>query len=92
MNAALIGLGMVSSTYGEALRKSSLVDLKTIYAPSLDSQERFLCAFPDVCASTARDAQDIADDPDVDFVIVTTPPNARRAIVETLAAGGKPIL
>lgn len=92
MKAALIGLGMVSRTYGEALRASDSVSLASAYAPSLDSQERFICAFPDVCDRIARDVQEIADDPDVDFVIVTTPPNARREIVERLAAAGKPIL
>ena len=92
MRAALIGLGMVSKTYGEALRASDRITLRSAYAPSLDSQERFLCAFPDVCARIARDVQEIADDPEVDFAVVTTPPNARRSIVETLAAAGKPIL
>lgn len=92
MKAALVGLGMVSRTYGEALRASDSVSLASAYAPSLDSQERFICAFPDVCDRIARDVQEIADDPDVDFVIVTTPPNARWEIVECLAAAGKPIL
>lgn len=92
MKAALIGLGMVSRTYGEALRASRRVTLHSAFAPSLDSQERFLCTFPDICTRIAASVQDIADDPDVDFAIVTTPPNARRQIVETLAAAGKPIL
>ena len=92
MRAALIGLGMVSATYGEAFRNSKKVALDCVYAPSLDSQERFLCAFPDVCQRVAKDVQEIADDPNVDFAIVTTPPNARREIVEALAAAGKPIL
>lgn len=92
MRAALIGLGMVSRTYGSAFRNSSRVSLHSAYAPSLDSQERFLCDFPDVCDRMARSVQEIADDPKVDFAIVTTPPNARRQIVETLAAAGMPIL
>jgi predicted dehydrogenase len=90
--AAIIGLGMVSKTYGAAFRNSDRVSLRSAYAPSLDSQERFLCTFPDVCDRMASSVQDIADDPDIDFAIVTTPPNARRQIVETLAAAGKPIL
>ncbi|MEM6384976.1 MAG: Gfo/Idh/MocA family oxidoreductase [Pseudomonadota bacterium] len=92
MKAALIGLGMVSQTYGAAIRASQTVSLKSAFAPSLESQERFICAFPDICAELARDVQQIADDPEVDFAIVTTPPNARREIVEMLAAAGKPIL
>ncbi len=92
MQAALIGLGMVSKTYGEAFRASETVRLRSAYAPSLDSQERFICAFPDVCAQIAQSVQHIADDPEIDFAIVTTPPNVRRKIVEILAAAGKPIL
>lgn len=90
--AALIGLGMVSKTYGAAIRNSDTVQLAAAYAPSLDSQERFICAFPDVCSRIAPSVRDIADDPAIDFAIVTTPPNARREIVEILAAAGKPIL
>ncbi len=92
MRAALIGLGMVSRTYGDAFRNSTKVSLHSAFAPSLDSQEKFICAFPDVCMRIAKDVQDIADNPEVDFAIVTTPPNARRGIVEILAAAGKPIL
>ncbi len=92
MRAGLIGLGMVSRTYGEAFRNSRKVALHSAFAPSLESQERFLCDFPEVCDRIAKNVQDIADNPDIDFAIVTTPPNARRQIVETLAAAGKPIL
>ncbi len=92
MQAALIGLGMVSRTYGDAFRNSSKVSLHSAYSPSLDSQERFLCEFPDVCKRISQGVQEIADNPEVDFAIVITPPNARRQIVETLAAAGKPIL
>lgn len=92
MNAALIGLGMVSTTYGEAFRASKKVALRSAFAPSLDSQEKFILTFPDVCSRFTGSIQQIADDPDVAFAIVTTPPNARREIVEVLAAAGKPIL
>ena len=92
MRAALIGLGMVSRTYGEAFRATKKVSMQSAFAPSLESQEQFLCAFPDVCGRIAGSVQEIADDPAVDFAIVTTPPNARQEIVETLAAAGKPIL
>ena len=92
MRAALIGLGMVSKVYGAAFRNSTSVSLHSAYAPSLESQERFLCAFPDVCDRMAASVQEIADDPLVDFAIVTTPPNARADIVAILAAAGKPIL
>ncbi|MEO1313383.1 MAG: Gfo/Idh/MocA family oxidoreductase, partial [Pseudomonadota bacterium] len=51
-----------------------------------------LAAHPGLGAKGAQSVQDIADDPAIDFVIVTTPPNARSEVVHPLAAAGKPIL
>lgn len=91
MRAGLIGLGMVTRTYGDALRNSELVDLDLVYARSADSREAFLNDWSDLGATAARSVEEIAAS-DVDFVILTTPPNARGDIVEILAKAGKPIL
>ncbi|MGJ8585536.1 MAG: Gfo/Idh/MocA family protein [Marinosulfonomonas sp.] len=93
---ALIGLGMVSSVYVDALnRLSGKLELHGVLANSAKSQDAFLekhaAALPKGCRGYSS-VKDIAADPDVDFVIVTTPPNARRDIVETLAKAGKHIL
>lgn len=90
--AALIGLGMVAQTYADAFRNSRKVALHSVYSRSLESQEKFLLSFPDVCSCVAASVEDIANDPDIDFVILATPPNARRDIVETLAKAQMPIL
>ena len=92
MQAALIGLGMVSGTYGEAIRNSDKVSLATVYAPSKDSRENFTLNFVDVCDVYAESLAEIADNPDIDFVIISTPPNARIEIVQLMAEAGKPIL
>lgn len=92
MQAAMIGLGMVSRTYGEAIRNSDKVSLATVYAPSKDSREDFTIDFVDVCDSYAESLEEIAADPDIDFVILATPPNARIEIVQMMAEAGKPIL
>ncbi len=91
MKCALIGLGMVSKTYADAIRNSQSVDLSLVHARSADSRRAFLDAFPGLGAQEATSVEEIAAS-DVDFVIVTTPPNARDAIVRTLVAAGKPIL
>ena len=91
MRAALIGLGMVSRTYGDAIRNSGSVSLSSVYAPSPDSRVAFLTEWQDLNAVAAGSVAEIAAS-DVDFVIVTTPPNAREDIVVTLTAAGKPIL
>lgn len=91
MKVALIGLGMVSDTFGDAIANSDAVDLSLVYARSADSRARFLAKWPDLGAAAAGSVSEIAAS-DVDFVIVTTPPNARAEIVAELAAAGKPVL
>ncbi|NNE87381.1 MAG: Gfo/Idh/MocA family oxidoreductase [Silicimonas sp.] len=92
MQAALIGLGMVSRTYGEAIRNSQKVSLKSVYATNKDSREDFTIDFVDVCDTYAECLAEIAEDPEIDFVILATPPNARIEIVQLMAEAGKPIL
>ena len=91
MRAALIGLGMVSRTYGDALRNSKTVSLACVHARSSESRASFLKKWPDLEATAADSVAEIAAS-DVDFVILTTPPNARADIVAALAQAGKPIL
>ena len=88
--AALIGLGMVSDTFADALARSDRVTLAAVHARSAESRAAFVARHPGPCA-VARLAE-VAEDPSIDFVILATPPNARSEIVATLAAAGKPIL
>jgi predicted dehydrogenase len=91
MKVALIGLGMVSRTYADAIRNSGAVELAGVCARSEASRERFLSVNADLGAR-AMTVDEIAADPGVGFAILTTPPNARAEIVGKLAAAGKPIL
>ena len=90
MKTALIGLGMVASTYADALPKISGLTLKGVFARSPDSRSTYLNANPG--PQSYQSVDDIASDPDIDFVIITTPPNARLELVRPLAAAGKHIL
>ena len=60
MRAALIGLGMVSRTYGDALRKSKTVSLASVYARSPESRAAFLSDWPGLGATAAESVADIA--------------------------------
>ena len=91
MRAALIGLGMVAGTYVDAIRTSKSVSLDLVYARTPEGRARFLADWPDLGARQASSVAEIAAS-DVDFVIVTTPPNARAEIVDAMVAAGKPIL
>lgn len=90
MKTALIGLGMVSSTYADALPKISGLELKGIHARSPRSRADYLANHPGPVEYSS--VEEIAQDPEIDFVILTTPPDARIEIVETLAKAGKHIL
>ncbi len=90
MKTALIGLGMVSTTYADALPKIDGLTLKGVHSRSPESRSDFLMKYPGPIEYTSVD--EIAGDDEIDFAIVTTPPNARREIVETLAKSGKHIL
>ncbi|WP_226780405.1 Gfo/Idh/MocA family protein [Oceaniglobus trochenteri] len=89
MKVALIGLGMVSGTYVDALSKTDIT-LAGVYSRSEESRQAFLAKHGLTARSYGSVAEIAADD--VDFVIVTTPPNARAEIIGELAAAGKPIL
>ena len=91
MKCAMIGLGMVSGTYAQAILNSADITLDLIYARTADSCDAFVQQWPDLGARAASNIDEIIVS-DVDFVIVTTPPNARLDIVERLARAGKPIL
>ena len=92
MKTALIGLGMVSGTFADAIQNSADVTLKSIYARNPDRRAAFLAKHPTLGAASADSIEAIAADPEIDFVILATPPNARVEIIETLVAAGKPIL
>ncbi|NNE79825.1 MAG: Gfo/Idh/MocA family oxidoreductase [Silicimonas sp.] len=92
MKVALIGLGMVSRTYADAIANSDRVTLGPVYARNPESRAAFLAAYPALQAVEAESVHAIADDPEVGFVIVTTPPDARLEIAAILGQAGKPIL
>lgn len=95
LGCALIGLGMVSGTYADALAQlTGHVRLTGVYARNPDSRTAFAARHATLSGADRAYSSiaEIAADPSVDFVILTTPPNARIEITETLARAGKHIL
>ena len=94
MNVALIGLGMVARTHVRALQAAGLT-LRSVMAREAARVDAFADAVGRESGRRPRAVTDIgaiADDPDIGFVILCTPPDARRAFVERLVEAGKPIL
>lgn len=96
MRVALIGLGMVANTHVEAIAATAgrieLAGVSSAHpekaAAFADKVAPLLGASPRIYADTAE----VAGDPDIDFVILATPPSARMEQVALLAGAGKPIL
>ncbi|PTX54215.1 putative dehydrogenase [Litoreibacter ponti] len=86
--AALIGVGMVADTHRLALAASETVELTTICARRPERATEYASAH----GLSAATLPEIAADPEIDFVILATPPNARTEIVTALVQARKPIL
>lgn len=95
MRVALIGLGMVADTHLAAIHASDAVSLHGVLGRRPDTTRAYA---QKASAATGRDVlayssvQAVAEDADVDFIILATPPDSRMPIVKVLAAAGKPIL
>lgn len=96
MRVALMGLGMVAGTHVSAIAGTGgRVSLKGVLSRSPSRAAGFAESVAGELGYTplVYDSVDaIARDPDIDFVLVCTPPNARAEIVSVLAGAGKPIL
>ncbi|MCR8723972.1 Gfo/Idh/MocA family protein [Frigidibacter sp. ROC022] len=88
---ALIGAGMVAGTYADALSNLPELRVTGVLANRAGSAEAFLQKHG-LPGRAYADQEEVTADPEVDFAILLTPPDARVEIVRTLAAAGKPIL
>ncbi len=96
MQAALIGVGMVSDTYLRVFADPDCgASLHGFAARSEAAADAFAARAQAALGEAPRryaDADEIAADPRVDFVVLATPPDAREAFVKTFARAGKPVL
>ncbi|WP_270728262.1 Gfo/Idh/MocA family protein [Shimia sp. Alg240-R146] len=94
MNIALVGLGMVAATHVQAIRDASCARLTGVMSRNPDKAAKFAADHcdPDSPPTIYTTAADLAAARDVDIVAICTPPDARKDLVDTLAAAGKHIL
>lgn len=95
MRAALIGLGMVSKAHLAALRDAEGVTLGGVFGRSSEKVQEFVRNAQKNFESPIEEfdtIETLAHAQNIDFVILTTPPDARLDIIQTLTAHGKPIL
>ncbi len=90
MKVAVVGLGMASKPHLEALSQlKDHVELTGVYAR--DRARSVECA-REYGVRAYDSAAEIAADSSIDAVIIITPPNARKELVEEFARAGKHIL
>jgi len=94
--AVLIGAGMVAGTHVAACAAAAgKVRLKGVLSKrneSASSLAKAVSLKTDEHIHVYDSVGDVATDADVDFVIITTPPNVREDIITPLAEAGKHIL
>ncbi len=87
---AVIGCGMAALPHGRALRDlSDQIEVRGVYARDRENREAFATEFG---FPSAESAEALAEDPDVDVVLLITPPNAREDYVRLFASHGKHVL
>jgi len=91
LKTVLIGLGMVADTHLRALADlKDRVHLQGVFARNSDARDAFGRAVQERCGHTPAlyDSIEAVVRSAPDFVIVATPPNARRDIVEAVSSAG----
>lgn len=91
----LIGAGMVARTHLMACAHASGVSLRGIHSRNLERARKLAlegAAQTGLPLHVYDSLEAVADDPEVDFAIVLTPPNARLEIIKVLVSAGKHIL
>jgi len=94
LTAVLVGAGMVAGTHVAALAGAG-IRLKGIASRGADRARALVAeaaALTGAPVGVYPDLAAVCADPEVDFAIVVTPPNARAALIAPLAASGKHIL
>ena len=96
LNVVLIGLGMVADTHLRAVADlSDTLNLRGLHSRSgnscaafADKAEKLIGNRPTIFETI----EEIASDPETDFTIILTPPNARRELLAPLVEAGKHVL
>jgi predicted dehydrogenase len=96
LGVAMIGTGMVARTHLLAIRDARVpLRLVSVLSRSVERARGFADEATKVLGhevGVSRDIASIAGDDRIDIVLVLTPPDARRAVIDPLAWGGKAIL
>lgn len=90
VRVALIGYGAIGFEHGTALHNVPGLTLSLVCDRDEQRLQRAVKAFPDVrtCTNTTQ----VIDDPDIDAVIISTPPNTHAPIAMQMLLAGKHVV
>ena len=91
MKVALIGHGMVADTHIRAIYDSNIVSFRGLLGRDFERAQSYLNSLHDG-GLVYRNLSELCEDEMLDFVVLTTPPNARMSIAEDLVRAGLPVL
>lgn len=90
LRVAMIGLGMAAGHHARALLDlAEQVECAAAYSPTAARREAFSAQYP---IPVVDNLEVIFDDPDINAVLILTPPSSHFELVERAAAAGKHIL
>ncbi len=90
LRVAMIGLGMAVGHHARALLDlAEQVECVAAYSPTASRREAFAAQYP---IAVVDSLEVIFDDPDINAVLILTPPSSHFELVERVAAAGKHIL
>jgi len=87
LNFALLGAGRIGKTHAKAISDNQDAHL-TVVADAVDTAAQSIADHYDCAVSTA---DEIADDPGIDAVVICTPTNTHADLIEQFARAGKAI-
>ena len=93
INIALIGAGMIAKTHVAALSAvRHEITLQKVVSRNPENARYLADLYSGEAPEFSSDLSSVATDPDIPVAIITTPPNARKEIIEELASSGTHIL
>jgi len=90
LRVAMVGYGAIGFEHGTAINAVPGLEYTLVCDRNEERLDLARQAFPDI--STCTDLADVADDPSIDLVIVSTPPNTHATISMQMLQAGKHVV
>lgn len=90
VRVAMLGYGAIGLEHGTAIRAVEGLEYALVCDRNEERLEQARAAFPGV--QTCRGAAQVAEDPEIDLVIISTPPNTHASLAMQMLRAGKHVV